>query len=81
MSVYSELLDLLTPAPQWIAPCLLGRLTSLSPLTIRVGETAVTEGIFKPKGLRFRPEDVGCELALLPCEGGILILFATEGTT
>lgn len=82
MSVYSELLDLLTPRCQTAPPGLLGTLTCLSPLTVTVGGTALTQNLLKPRGRVFTSQDVGCRLALLPYEGGLFILGpAEEGTT
>lgn len=79
MNVYSELLDLLAPEPGE-APCgLFGTLTGLSPLTVTVRGTAVSRGLFYPRGTVFRQEDLGREVALLPCEEGFLILFQVEG--
>lgn len=79
MNVYSELLDLLVRQPEEAPPGLFGTLTAVSPLTVTVRGTAVTRGLFYPRGTKFRPEDIGKELALLPCEEGFLILFFSEG--
>ena len=81
MNVYSELLDLLAPEPRETPPGLFGTLTAVSPLTVSIRGTAVSRGLFYPAGMTFRYEDVGRELALLPCEEGFLILFFTEGGT
>lgn len=78
MSVYSELLDLLTPRCQAALSGLMGTLTGLSPLTVTVEGTALSHNIFKLEGLAFTPEDLGRPLALLPYEGGIFILGAIE---
>lgn len=79
MNVYSELLDLLVREPPEAPPGLFGTLTSVSPLAVAVRGTAVTRGLFYPRGTRFHPEDIGRELALLPCEEGFLILCFVEG--
>lgn len=79
MNVYSELLDLLLREPADTAAGLFGTLTGLSPLTVTVRGTAVSRGLFYPRGTAFRQEDLGREVALLPCEEGFLILFQVEG--
>lgn len=79
MNVYSELLDLLVREPREAPPGLFGTLTSVSPLTVTIRGTAVSRGLFYPMGMTFRREDVGRELAVLPCEEGFLILFFVEG--
>lgn len=79
MNVYSELLDLLAPAPGEVSCGLFGTLTGLSPLTVTVRGAAVSRGLFYPRGTVFRREDLGREVALLPCEEGFLILFQVEG--
>lgn len=79
MNVYSELLDLLVREPEEAPPGLFGTLSAVSPLTVTIRGTAVTRGLFYPRGTKFRPEDIGKELALLPCEEGCLILFFSEG--
>lgn len=82
MNVYSELLDLLLREPEGTAGGLFGTLTALSPLTVTVRGTAVSRGLFYPRGTVFRQEDLGQEVALLPCEGGFWILgFAGGGGT
>lgn len=79
MNVYSELLDLLLPKESGYAGGLFGTLTALSPLTVTVRGTAVNRGLFYPRGTVFRQEDLGREVALLPCEEGFLLLFQVEG--
>lgn len=79
MNVYSELLDLLVREPGEVPPGLFGTLTAVSPLTVSVRGTDVTEGLFIPRGMTFHWQDIGRELALLPCEEGFLILFFVEG--
>lgn len=79
MNVYSELLDLLAPEPRESPPGLFGTLSSVSPLTVTIRGTAVSRGLFYPKGMSFRREDVGRELAVLPCEEGFLLLCFVEG--
>jgi len=79
MNVYSELLDLLVREQAEVPPGLFGTLAAVSPLTVDIRGTAVTEGLFVPWGMTFRREDIGRGLALLPCEEGFLILFFVEG--
>lgn len=79
MNVYSELLDLLVREPEGAPPGLFGVLTSVSPLTVTIRGTAVTKGLFYPVGTVYRPEDIGKELAVLPCEEGFVLLFFVEG--
>lgn len=80
-NIYSQLLELLRAegAPQ--PGCLFGILTDVDPLTVRVGERMVREGLLYPRGKVFHVEQIGQELALLPCENGLLILFEVEGGT
>lgn len=79
MNVYSELLELLSPRRQTESPVLLGVIRGVSPLTLEVRETVVTEGILYPLGTEFQTEDIGREVALLPCGSGFLLLFEVEG--
>lgn len=79
VNVYSEILDLLVREPGEAPAGLFGTLTAVSPLTVTIRGTAVTRGLFYPAGTVFRREDIGRELALLPCEEGFLILFFSEG--
>lgn len=79
MNVYSELLDLLSPKLPQAAPGLVGTLTALSPLTVTVRGTPLTEGLVYPAGMVFDKEDVGRSVALLSWESGFFILFFTEG--
>ena len=79
MNVYSELLELLSPRHQAEPPVLLGVIRGVSPLTLEVRGTAVTEGLLYPRGTVYRTEDVGREVALLPCGTGFLLLFEVEG--
>ena len=82
MNVYSELLELLMPEWDGSPGGVFGTLTAISPLTVTVRGTALTEGLFYPSGTRFREEDVGRTAALLPCEEGFWILgFVGGGTT
>ena len=81
MNVYSELLELLTPERKDAPAGLFGTLTAISPVTITVGDTALTEGLFFPSGTRFTREDIGRTVALLVCEEGFWFLgFAGGGT-
>lgn len=78
MNVYSGLLDLLCPRQGADPPGLLGTLTDHDPVTVSVRGTELREELLLPAGRTFRPEDVGKTLALLPCEGGFLILTEVE---
>lgn len=78
-NVYSALLDVLQRDTGEASPVLFGTLAAVSPLTVRVGGTSVTKGLFYPRGTVFYEEHIGRELALLPCEKGLLILFQVEG--
>jgi len=81
MNVYSELLDLLCPrqaAPQTVH---FGTICGVSPLRVTVGGREVRRGLFYPRGTVFCKEDIGREVAMLPCAGGFLILFQVEGGT
>lgn len=79
MNVYSELLDLLMKKKTGDAPAVFGSLSAVSPLTVTLRGTALTQGLFYPAGTRFRQEDVGRELLLLPCEEGLYIVGFVEG--
>lgn len=79
MNVYSELLEILLREPEATTGGLFGTLTAISPLTVTVRGTALTEGLFYPAGTVFREEDIGRELALLPCEEGFWILGFVGG--
>lgn len=82
MNVYSELLEILLREPEGTTGGLLGTLTAISPLTVTVRGTKLTEGLFYPAGTVFREEDVGREVALLLCEEGFWMLgFVGGGTT
>lgn len=81
MNVYSELWALLRPETEE-RPCgLFGTVTAVDPLTVTVGGTAVTEGLYYPKGTRFYEEDIGTDVALLMCEEGFWILGRIGGGT
>lgn len=75
MNVYSELWELLRPQQQSEGGALFGTVRSASPLSVSVGETVLTEGLYKPAGMSVTDEDIGAAVALLPCETGFLILF------
>ena len=79
MNVYSELWDLLTAARSPAPQVCFGTLAAVEPLTVTVGGTDLSKGLFYPRGTVFYKEHIGRELALLPCENGFLILFQTEG--
>ena len=78
MNVYHELLELLCPRQEHPRPVLFGTLTQVEPLCITVGGTEISRGLHRPRGMQFHKEDLGQEVALLPCENGFLILFQTE---
>lgn len=80
MNVYSELLEILLREPEGTTGGLFGTLSSVSPLTVTVRGTKLTEGLFYPSGTVFHKEDIGREVALLPCEEGFWMLgFAGGG--
>lgn len=79
MNVYSELLALLTPRMQTEKPVLLGVIKGISPLTVEVRESEVSGGLFYPRGTVFRSEDIGREVALLPCDSGFVLLEVEGG--
>lgn len=76
--IYGELLDLLQQKPAAAVGGLFGTLTGLSPLTVQIQGREVDQGLFCPRGTVFQQEDLGTEVALLPCAGGFLILFQVE---
>ena len=81
MNVYSELWALLNREGPTRPAGLFGTLTAISPVTLTVGDTALTEGLFFPSGTRFTREDIGRTVALLVCEEGFWFLgFAGGGT-
>lgn len=77
MNVYTELWELLRPKTQdgQDGGALFGTLSGVSPLSVTLGDTVLTQGIFFPAGMTFRDSDVGRTVALLPCEEGFLLLF------
>lgn len=79
MNVYSQLLDLLIQKQIQQSPAIFGTLSSADPLTITLRDTPLAQGLFYPAGTRFRQEDVGRELLLLPCEEGLYIVGFVEG--
>ena len=81
MNVYSELLEILLREPEGTTGGLFGTLTAISPLTVTLRGTALAGGLFYPAGTVFRQEDVGREVALLPCEEGFWILGFVGGET
>ena len=82
MNVYSELLELLRPRQESAPAGLFGTLDAVSPLTVTVRGTKLTEGLFYPDGTVFLEEDIDREVALLPCEEGFWILgFVGGGAT
>ena len=79
MNVYSELLELLRPREETSYPVCFGTISAVDPLCVTVGGTAIRKGLLCPRGTVFLEEDLGREVALLPCPGGFLILFEVEG--
>ena len=79
MNVYSAIAQLLSPRAGLEPPGLLGTLTRHAPVTVSVRGRELSEELILPAGRTFRPEDVGKQLALLPCEGGFLILTEVSG--
>ena len=81
MNVYSELWAMLNREKPADPAGLFGTLTAISPVTVTVRGTALTEGLFFPAGTRFDREDIGRTAALLICEEGFWFLgFAGGGT-
>ena len=78
-NIYSELLDILRQGRGAPGGCIFGTLAGVEPLTVRVGGREITEGLFYPAEKVFHVKQIGQNLALLPCENGILILFEVEG--
>ena len=81
MNVYSELLELLRPRQESAPAGLFGTVTAVSPLTVTVRGTKLTEGLFYPDGTVFLEEDIDREVALLPCEEGFWLLGFVGGGT
>ena len=77
--VYSQLLELLGKEPAPAVGGIFGTIAAISPLTVTVRGRALSRGLFVPRGSRFTEEDIGREVALLPCEEGFLVLFQVEG--
>jgi len=78
-NIYSQLLDLLRAEPAQQGGCMFGTLTGVDPLRVRVGGREITEGLFYPAGKAFQVKQIGQNLALFPCENGILVLCEVEG--
>lgn len=81
MNVYSEILDLLAQKKSRENPAVFGTLSAVQPLTVTLRDTPLTQGLFYPAGARYRQEDVGRELLLIPCEEGLYIAGFVEGGT
>jgi len=78
-NIYSALLDVLQ-YPTTVAPVLLfGTVSSYDPLIVRVEGREVQEELLYPRGTRYAKEDLGREVALLPCAEGLLLLCQVEG--
>lgn len=80
-NIYSRLLDVLAPTGPQQGGVVFGTLTGVDPLTVRIGGREVGENLFKPGQKVFHVEQIGQELALLPFESGLLILFEVEACT
>lgn len=80
-NIYSELLDILQGKRGQPGGCIFGTLTGTEPLTVRVGDREISRGLFHSREKMFHVEQIGEELALLPCENGLLILFEVEEAT
>ena len=78
-NVYSQLLDLLRPETAQPCGCIFGTLSGVKPLRVRVGEREITQGLFYPAEKLFHVEQIGQNLALLPCKNGLLVLCEVEG--
>lgn len=78
MNVYSELLELLSPQRESEPQVCFGTISGVSPLQITVGDRHLERGLLLPRGTKLREEDLGREVALLPCRGGFLMLFEIE---
>lgn len=81
MDIYAKLLDLLAPKNAPSPPALFATLAGVSPLAVTIRGTRLQQGLFYPAGTVFRPEDVGRELLVLPCEEGIYLAGFVEGGT
>ena len=79
MNVYSELLELLCPVQTFRPQVCFGTLSGIAPLTVSAGGAEVSKGIFYARGTQFYETDIGREVALLPWEGGFVLLFPVEG--
>ena len=79
MNVYSELLELLSPRREAEPQVCFGTISGVSPPQVTVGERQLERGLVLPRGTVFREEDLGREVALLPCRGGFVLLFQIEG--
>lgn len=78
-NLYSQLLDLLRPETAQQSGCIFGTLAGVDPLRVRVGGREITQGLIIPAGKVFHVKQIGQNLALLPCEKGLLILCEVEG--
>lgn len=82
MNVYTQLWQLLRPPAAQAPAGLFGTLTACAPVTVSIQGSELREGLYYPRGTVFRREDIGREVALLPCEEGFWILgfVGGEGT-
>ena len=78
-NIYSQLLDLLQPETAQLSGCIFGTLAGVDPLRVRVGGREITQGLFYPAEKVFHVKQIGQNLALLPCENGLLVLCEVEG--
>jgi len=72
--VYQELWALLRPKENSSPVGLPGVIASLSPLTVSLRGEAVSQGLFVPASLSLCEDDLGQTVAVLPLEGGLLVL-------
>lgn len=79
MNVYHELLELLNPQKEAVPAVCFGSIAEVEPLTVSVGGAAIDRRLFYPRGSVFDEKDIGKTVALLPCQGGFLLLFCVEG--
>lgn len=77
--VYSQLLELLRREPEAAPAGIFGTIAAVAPLTVCIRGRDLSSGLFFPRDTQFREEDIGRQVALLPCEEGFLLLFQVEG--
>lgn len=79
MNAYRELLELLCPGQQRAPQVCFGTLGGVAPLSVTVGGSEITRGLLYARGTQWNETDIGSEVALLPWEGGFVLLFPVEG--